>query len=49
MKMMREGVLDALRGDLALQKGVNTLQGKITYDAVANAHGLEPNGLESML
>ena len=49
MKMMREGVLDALRDDLALQKGVNTHQGKITYDAVANAHGLEPNALESML
>jgi alanine dehydrogenase len=49
MKMMREGVIDALRGDPALQKGVNTLQGKITYDAVANAHGLEPNAVESML
>jgi len=49
MKMMQEGVLDTLRGDLTLQKGVNTLQGKITYDAVAKAHGLEPNALESML
>jgi alanine dehydrogenase len=48
MKMMREGVLDALQGDLALQRGVNTHQGKITYDAVANAHGLEHNAIESM-
>lgn len=49
MKIVREGILDTLRGDSALRKGVNTHQGKITYDAVANAHGLEHHPLEPML
>jgi alanine dehydrogenase len=49
MKMVREGIVDALRGAPTLQKGVNTHQGKITYDAVANAHGLEYHPLEPML
>jgi len=49
MKMMRQGPLEALRGDLALRKGVNTHQGKITYEGVANAHGLEYKAIESIL
>jgi alanine dehydrogenase len=49
MKMVRQGILDALRRDPALRKGVNTHHGKITYDAVANAHGLEHQPLAPML
>jgi len=49
IKMAAQSVVDALRGDPALRKGVNTHKGKITYDAVAKAHGLQHDSLESML
>jgi alanine dehydrogenase len=35
------GLAGAVAADLALQKGVNVLGGKITYEAVAEAHGLD--------
>ena len=35
------GVADAVGGDPALAKGVNVIDGKLTYAAVAEAHGLE--------
>ncbi len=34
------GLADAVASDAALAKGVNVLGGKITYEAVAEAHGL---------
>ncbi len=36
-----KGVVRAIADDPALAKGVNTVGGKITYEAVAQAHGLE--------
>jgi alanine dehydrogenase len=35
------GLQEAVAADPALAKGVNVLGGKITYEAVADAHGAE--------
>jgi alanine dehydrogenase len=35
-----QGLRGAVASDPALAKGVNVLAGKITYEAVAEAHGL---------
>ena len=43
------GVADAVGGDPALAKGVNVLDGKVTYEAVAGAHDLEFTPLEDAL
>jgi alanine dehydrogenase len=43
------GVLDAIRRDPALARGVNVIDGKITYRAVAEAHGFEHTPLEDVL
>jgi alanine dehydrogenase len=43
------GVLEAIRRDPALAKGVNVIEGKITYQAVADAHGLEYTPLDDAL
>jgi alanine dehydrogenase len=44
-----QGVRAAVSADPALAKGVNVLEGKITYEAVAEAHGLEFTPLEDAL
>ncbi|MBW1769867.1 MAG: alanine dehydrogenase [Deltaproteobacteria bacterium] len=49
MKLAEEGVLDGVRNDPALAKGVNVYGGKITYEAVAEALGLEYTPLESLI
>jgi alanine dehydrogenase len=43
------GLRDAVANDPALAKGVNVLDGKITYEAVADAHDLEFTPLEDVL
>ena len=43
------GVADAVGGDPALAKGVNVIDGKLTYEAVAEAHGLEYTPLADVL
>jgi len=43
------GLRDAVAADPALAKGVNVLAGKITYEAVAQAHGLAHTPLEDAL
>jgi alanine dehydrogenase len=35
-----KGVARAIAEDASLAKGVNTLAGRITYEAVAEAHGM---------
>jgi alanine dehydrogenase len=35
--------------DGALARGVNVLEGRVTYEAVAEAHGLEFTPLEEVL
>jgi alanine dehydrogenase len=44
-----EGVREAIARDPALARGVNILDGKVTYEAVAEAHGLEFSPLEEVL
>ena len=39
--LANKGWKKAVREDSALAKGVNILDGKVTYEAVAQAHGLE--------
>ncbi len=43
------GLAEAVARDRALARGVNVLEGKITYEAVADAHGLEFTSLEDVL
>jgi alanine dehydrogenase len=43
------GVAGAVARDPALARGVNVLHGKVTYEAVADAHGLEYAPLEDVL
>jgi alanine dehydrogenase len=43
------GLAEAVVRDRALARGVNVLEGKVTYEAVAEAHGLEFTPLESVL
>jgi len=43
------GLREAVTRDRALARGVNVLDGKLTYEAVAEAHGLEYSPLEQAL
>ena len=43
------GLVRAVAADPALARGVNVLDGKITYEAVAEAHGLEYTALDDVL
>jgi alanine dehydrogenase len=43
------GVVEAIRRDRALARGVNVVGGRITYEAVADAHGLEYTPLDDAL
>jgi alanine dehydrogenase len=48
-EIAENGLRLAILRDLALARGVNVLEGKITYEAVAEAHGLEYTPLEDVL
>jgi len=43
------GLREAVAGDRTLARGVNVIDGKVTYEAVAEAHGLEYTPLEDVL
>jgi alanine dehydrogenase len=43
------GLADAVAGDRMLARGVNVIEGKITYEAVAEAHGLAYTPLDDVL
>src|SRR5688500_5470007 len=43
------GLAEAVSRDPALARGVNVLDGRITYEAVAEAHGLDFTPLEDVL
>jgi alanine dehydrogenase len=43
------GLRDAVAADPALAKGVNVIDGKLTYEAVAEAHGLDYTPLDAVL
>jgi len=40
LRLARLGAEEAMEGDEGLQKGLNTYQGQVTYQAVAEAFGL---------
>jgi alanine dehydrogenase len=44
-----KGLRAAVAADAALAKGVNVIEGKVTYEAVAEAHGLDYTPLEGVL
>jgi alanine dehydrogenase len=44
-----EGLAAAVARDPALARGVNVLDGRVTYEAVAEAHGLDYVPLEEVL
>jgi alanine dehydrogenase len=43
------GLAEAVARDRALARGVNVVEGKVTYEAVADAHGLDYQPLEDVL
>jgi alanine dehydrogenase len=43
------GLAEAVASDSALARGVNVLDGKVTYEAVAEAHDLDYSPLEDVL
>ncbi|NTW29113.1 MAG: alanine dehydrogenase [Coriobacteriia bacterium] len=49
MAIADKGWKKAVSDDAALAKGVNVLEGKVTYKPVADAHGLEYVSLESLI
>jgi alanine dehydrogenase len=44
-----QGLREAIARDRSLARGVNVLEGKVTYEAVAEAHGLEYSPLDDVL
>jgi alanine dehydrogenase len=48
-EIAHHGLAEAVAQDPALVRGVNVLDGKVTYEAVADAHGLEYAPLEDVL
>jgi alanine dehydrogenase len=49
LKLANKGFIDAISSDPGLKAGVNTYGGKLTYEAVAVAQGLDYTPLDEML
>jgi alanine dehydrogenase len=49
MKLAKRGLVEAVRSDPHLKKGVNTYRGKVTYEAVALDQGLEHTPIDDLL
>jgi alanine dehydrogenase len=49
LRLANRGFMDAIKGDPGLKEGVNTYAGRLTYEAVAQAQGLEYTPLDSMI
>ena len=49
LKLANKGFLSAVTSDPGLKEGVNTYAGKLTYEAVAQAQGLEYTPLDTVL
>jgi alanine dehydrogenase len=49
LKLANKGFKDAIADDAGLKEGVNTYQGKLTYEAVAASQGLAYTPLDSLL
>jgi alanine dehydrogenase len=49
LKLANKGFIAAIASDPGLKEGVNTYDGKLTYEAVATAQGLDYTSLDEML
>lgn len=49
LKLANKGFIDAINSDPGLKEGVNTYAGRLTYEAVASAQGLEYTPLDNIL
>jgi alanine dehydrogenase len=49
LKLANKGFIEAINSDPGLKEGVNTYAGRLTYEAVATAQGLEYTPLNEML
>jgi len=49
LKLANKGYLKAIKDDPCLAKGVNVINGAVTYKAVADAHGLPYTPLEEAI
>jgi alanine dehydrogenase len=49
LKLANKGFIDGINSDPGLKAGVNTYAGRLTYEAVATAQGLEYTPLDEML
>ncbi len=49
LKLANRGFMDAIASDKGLKEGVNTYAGKLTYEAVAQAQGLEYTPLDDII
>jgi alanine dehydrogenase len=49
VEAIADGLGEALARDPALARGVNVMDGKLTYEAVAEAHGLDYSPLEALV
>jgi len=49
VKLANKGVREAIKTDKSLQKGVNTIDGKLTYKAVAEAFGVKYQELDKLI
>ncbi|MDR4410723.1 alanine dehydrogenase, partial [Bacillus anthracis] len=49
VQMANKGSKEACLGNSALLKGINTLDGYVTFEAVAEAHGVEYKGAKELL
>ncbi|MBD0326755.1 MAG: NAD-binding protein, partial [Pyrinomonadaceae bacterium] len=49
LKLANKGFIDAINSDPGLKAGVNTYAGRLTYEAVATAQGLEYTSLDEII
>lgn len=49
LRIASKGLRSAARHDQALAKGINVIDGKVTYEAVATAHGYAYTSIDDYL
>jgi alanine dehydrogenase len=49
LEIADHGIIQALRENAALSKGLNTYQGSVTHEGVATAFGLKTRSVEEVL
>jgi alanine dehydrogenase len=49
LKLANKGFIEAIKSDPGLKEGVNTYAGRLTYEAVAVAQGLEYTPIDEII